>query len=81
MTRLPRNLTGKELVTALERIGYRVTRQTGSHIRLSCETAMPHHVTVPNHDPLRVGTLAVILADVAHRQAMSRDELLDKLLG
>jgi predicted RNA binding protein YcfA (HicA-like mRNA interferase family) len=81
MTRLPRNLTGRELIAALERIGYQVTRQTGSHIRLSCNTPVPHHVTVPNHDPLRIGTLAAILVDVSRHQEMSRDELIDKLLG
>ncbi len=80
MTRLPRDLTGKELIAVLERMGYRVTRQTGSHIRLSYSGTVPHHVTVPNHDPLRIGTLAAILADVAHRQGITRDELIAKLL-
>jgi len=46
-------------------------------------TASPpeHHVTVPLHDPLKVGTLAAILADVAAHQKMSRDELRDRLFG
>jgi predicted RNA binding protein YcfA (HicA-like mRNA interferase family) len=81
MTRLPRDLTGKQLIAALERIGYRVTRQTGSHMRLTCEGMAPHHVTVPNHDPLRIGTLAAILMDVARHHGITRDELIDKLLG
>ncbi|QSA96037.1 type II toxin-antitoxin system HicA family toxin [Methylococcus sp. EFPC2] len=81
MTRLPRNLTGRELIAALERVGDRVTRQTGSHIRFSCGTPVPHHATVPHHELLRIGTLADILVDVLRHQKISRDELIDKLLG
>lgn len=77
--KLPRDLTGKQLVKALEQMGYRTTRQTGSHIRLSCEIAGRHHVTVPSHDPLRVGTLAGILADVAAHHKLTRGNLILKL--
>lgn len=59
--RLPRDISGAELVKRLERLGYRTSRQTGSHIRLTCDKPQPHHVTVPNHNPLRVGTLAAII--------------------
>ena len=40
-----------------------------------------HHVTIAVQDSLKVGTLAAILADVAADQAISRDELLDRLFG
>lgn len=80
MTRLPRNLSGGDLIKGLERLGYRVSRQSGSHVRLTCDVPEPHHVTVPKHDPLRVGTLAAILADIAWHQHVSRDELIDRLL-
>lgn len=79
--KLPRDLSGIQLVKALGRIGYVTTRQTGSHLRLTVASPSEHHVTVPVHDPLRVGTLAAILADVATHQEMSRDELLDRLFG
>lgn len=79
--RLPRDLTGKQLIKDLERLGYRVTRHTGSHVRLSFEAAGQHHVTVPLHDPLRVGTLAAILADVAAHHKLTRDNLVLKLFG
>jgi predicted RNA binding protein YcfA (HicA-like mRNA interferase family) len=49
--KLPRDLSGADLVKALARVGYRVTRQTGSHIRLTTGTPSQHHVTVPAHDP------------------------------
>lgn len=59
--RLPRDVSGAELVNRLECLGYHVTRQTGSHIRLTCDKPQPRHVTVPNHNPLRVDTLAAII--------------------
>lgn len=77
--RLPRDVSGSELVKLLGRLGYRVTRQTGSHIRLTCDLPESHHVTVPNHSPLRVGTLAAIVADIAAHHRLERDELVRKL--
>lgn len=77
--KLPRDLTGKELIKALEQMGYYVTRQTGSHVRMSYETIDQHHVTVPLHNPLRIGTLAAILADVASYHKLTREELVSKL--
>jgi hypothetical protein len=40
-----------------------------------------HHVTIPAHDPLKLGTLTAILGDVAAHQKISRDVLLDRLFG
>ena len=77
--RLPRDLSGSELAAALERLGYVVTRQTGSHMRLTTQRDGQHHVTVPAHDRLRLGTLSGILADVASHLRLSREELLNKL--
>ncbi len=79
--RLPRDLTGAELVKKLSKLGYHQTRQTGSHVRLTCEVPHQHHVTIPLHDPLRIGTLSAILADVAEAQKIERDELLVKLFS
>lgn len=79
--RLPRDLSGKELAQALRALGYHVTRQTGSHMRLTTLEHGEHHITIPQHTPLRVGTLAAILADVAAHFELSRDELLDRLFG
>ncbi len=77
--KLPRDLSGAELVRALGRVGYRVTRQTGSHARLTTESPSQHHVTVPMHDSLKVGTLAGILNDVAGHLKISRDQLQARL--
>jgi predicted RNA binding protein YcfA (HicA-like mRNA interferase family) len=80
--KLPRNLSGAQLIKALERFDYRPTRQTGSHVRLTAPlTDGEHHLTVPLHDPLRIGTLAAILADVAAHRGMTRDALVSALFG
>jgi predicted RNA binding protein YcfA (HicA-like mRNA interferase family) len=78
--RVPRDLSGPELIRRLGRLGYAVSRQSGSHVRLStCENG-EHHVTVPNHDPLRLGTLSAILGAVAEHHGIDRDALLKRLL-
>jgi predicted RNA binding protein YcfA (HicA-like mRNA interferase family) len=79
--KLPRDVSGASLVKALARLGYRVTRQSGSHIRLTCEQPKQHHITIPNHDSLRVGTLAAILGDVAAHHGVQRETLLEQLFG
>jgi predicted RNA binding protein YcfA (HicA-like mRNA interferase family) len=60
--KLPRDLSGEQLAHALARLGYQVTRQTGAHLRLTTADPSEHHITIPNRDPLRVGTLAAILS-------------------
>lgn len=65
--RLPRDVSGDDLAKALEIFGYHATRQTGSHARLTTTERGQHHVTVPKHAALRVGTLAGILTDVAEQ--------------
>ena len=79
--RLPRDLTGAHLISVLGKLGYVATRQSGSHVRLTTDQPAQHHITVPLHDPLRVGTLAAILAEVAQVHSISRDELLQVLFG
>ncbi len=79
--KLPRNLTGAQLIKALEKLGYQPTRQTGSHVRLTSQPPKEHHLTVPLHDPLRIGTLAAILAEVASHHGITREELINKLFG
>ena len=79
--KLPRDLSGSDLVTALARLGYEVSHQTGSHVRLTTHRGGEHHLTVPAHDPVKIGTLTAILRSVADHFALSRDELLTELFG
>lgn len=77
--KLPRDLSGLDLARAMGRVGYRITRQTGSHVRLTLAAAPEHHVTIPAHQPLKVGTLAAILAEACTRLQIDRAELLRRL--
>jgi hypothetical protein len=81
--RLPHELSGADLIRRLARLGYRPTGQTGGHVRLTAggDSGPVHHLTLPNHDPLRLDTLASVLADVAGHGQLTRDELLKRLFG
>jgi predicted RNA binding protein YcfA (HicA-like mRNA interferase family) len=79
--KLPRDLSGAELAKALGKVGYSVTRQTGSHLRLTTDAPTQHHVTIPAHDPLKLGTLASIIGQVAEHLQVEREELLQRLFG
>jgi predicted RNA binding protein YcfA (HicA-like mRNA interferase family) len=76
----PRNVSGSDLIKLLVKYGYEVARQKGSHIRLSklSETGT-HHLTIPNHDPLKLGTLNAILSDAADHLNISKEELINNL--
>lgn len=78
--KLPRDMDAAQLIKVLQRIGYRVVRQSGSHIRLQCDEPA-HSVTIPNHSPLRIGTLAAILGDVAAKRGITREALLKRLFS
>ena len=74
--RLPRDLSGHELVRLLRRYGYEPTRQVGSHSRLESRLrGVTHHITIPDHKSLRLGTLSSILSDVADYLGVDRPGL------
>ncbi len=79
--KLPRDVSGRGLARSLEVLGYKITRQTGSHIRLTTRLGGEHHITIPDHDSLRVGTLAGVLTDVAKHFKLTRDEVLERIFG
>ena len=77
--KLPRDLNGGELAERLGVLGYANVRQVGSHLYLTTQTRGEHHVCIPNHRPLRIGTLNGILKSVAAHHGISRQELLEML--
>ncbi len=77
--KIPRDLSATTLIQALRTLGYVQDRQTGSHIRLTTTQAGEHHVTIPNHDPIRMGTLSAILNSVAVHHGLTREQLLKEL--
>jgi len=78
--KLPRDLGGEELGNLLGKYGYEITRQTGSHLRLtSTFKGTEHHLTIPRHKPLRVGTLSSVVNEVASYLEMERENLIKEL--
>ncbi|MBL7717940.1 MAG: type II toxin-antitoxin system HicA family toxin [Flavipsychrobacter sp.] len=77
--RIPRDLTGEALVKLLKSLGYAVTRQTGSHIRLTTTQNGEHHITIPNHKPLKIGTLSAILSEIAAHFNKTKEDLFKEL--
>jgi len=79
--KLPRDLSGEALARLLKSFGYEIVRQSGSHMRLTTQEDGEHHITIPRHDALRIGTLAGILTDVAEHAGISRDDVAIRLFG
>ncbi len=77
--KLPRDESSSSLSKRLSQLGYEVTRQTGSHIRLTTNTNGEHHVTIPAHRSLKIGTLNSILVDIAAHFKITKSELILKL--
>ncbi len=66
-------LSGKEIVRALESLGFRVARQSGSHILMK---RGEKGCVVPNHKEVKVGTVNGVL-----RQAEISPEEFQKALS
>ena len=78
--KIPRDLYGRELAAALCRDwDYARVNQVGSHIILQTETPGHHRLSIPDHKPLRLGTLNAILRDVAAAKRTTREAILGSL--
>ncbi|WP_414621873.1 type II toxin-antitoxin system HicA family toxin [Calothrix sp. CCY 0018] len=62
MSKLP-NISGKECIKALEKIGFYQKRQEGSHIIMRRDEPFTQ-VVVPNHSEIAKGTLRAIIRDI-----------------
>lgn len=79
--KLPRDLSGHDLGRLLRALGYEPTRQTGSHLRLTTAEHGEHHITIPQHRTLAVGTMDAILGEVARHFGLTHEELVEKLFN
>ena len=77
--KIPRDCNGPDLIRALRRLDYVTVRQTGSHVRVSTQRGGEHHLTIPNHHPLKVGLLHSLLKDVAAHHDVPLEQLLRDL--
>lgn len=78
--KIPRDLSGSRVADALcRRWQYKRVHQVGSHMIL--ETEHPNHqrIAVPDHHPLRFGTLVSILRAVSRHKGVTRDAIIESL--
>jgi len=75
----PRDLSGLDLAKALRKLGYVVTRQTGSHLRVTTQMGGEHHEAIPNHSPIKIGTLKSILRNVSVHHRVCVPEVMELL--
>ena len=77
----PRNVSGKDLIKVLSNYGYKVIRQTGSHIRMSIiiEDVSKNITIFPNHASIKLGTLMSILNEVSSQLAINKEDIINKL--
>ena len=79
--KLPRAFSADKLLKRLEPLGYFVTRQTGSHVRLTTQLKGEHHVTIPMQRNLKIGTLNSVISCISTHMEISKKELTEKLFG
>jgi predicted RNA binding protein YcfA (HicA-like mRNA interferase family) len=73
----PHDISAAVLINKLAKFGYYISGQKGSHIRLTRKTDLNvHHITIPNHDPLKIGTLNNIINDLADQLKISKEEII-----
>ncbi|MEQ9376556.1 MAG: type II toxin-antitoxin system HicA family toxin [Imperialibacter sp.] len=77
--KIPRDITGKDLIKKLEILGYTPTRQVGSHVRLTTQENGQHHITIPYHNPIKIGTLSAILKDIASHFKVSKESIAERV--
>ena len=80
MPKIFRDITVIQLSQLLSYYGYKESRQTERHIRLTCKTmGYEHHITILNHNPLKVGTLNNIINDIAQYLTSEKSIILKEL--
>ena len=79
MPKLP-VVSAKDLIKVLNKLGYTIIRQRGSHVRLRKGTNIgEHNITVPFHKEIAKGTLNDILNRVSIWNTISKDDLIELL--
>jgi predicted RNA binding protein YcfA (HicA-like mRNA interferase family) len=77
----PRSLAAKELIKLLKIYGYETVSQKGSHIKVTTQKNGEHHLAIPNHDPIKTGTLNAILRQVAEHLEKSKEDIFKELFS
>jgi predicted RNA binding protein YcfA (HicA-like mRNA interferase family) len=77
--RLPQ-VSGAEVASLLQSLGYQFVRQRGSHSRYTLTTPVgTHNITIPVHRVVAKGTLNDILSKVSLWAGVPKDDLINRL--
>jgi len=78
--KIPRDISSDNIIQLLRKYDYKITRQTESHIRLTSNLrGIEHHITIPKHKDLRVGTINSILNDISKYLEIGKEILFENL--
>ncbi|MDD1724357.1 MAG: type II toxin-antitoxin system HicA family toxin [Methanospirillum sp.] len=78
--KVPRDISGSDLISYLLSLGFQKVRQTGSHVRLECNIdGEQYGITVPLHDPLKTGTLTHIVKEIAQKTGRDWESIMEDL--
>ena len=78
--RIPRDISSDKLIKLLDKFGYNITRQTGSHIRITSSfKGNEHHITIPSQKSLKIGTLNNIINDIIEYLEMDKKNFIIQL--
>ena len=78
--KLPRDLSGTQLIQLLcKDFDYRRVNQEGSHVILETSDPRQHRISIPDHAPLRIGTLNAILRAIARAKGLEKEDILRHL--
>jgi len=71
-------VSGKTLIKVLQKLGYEIIRQKGSHVQIRLRSEYEEHtITIPIHDEIAPGTLNDIIGKVSLRNGMSKQALIE----
>jgi len=78
--KIPRDISGRKLTKLLEKYGYKIIRESASHMRLIPKYKdKEHKITIPDHNPIKIGTLNNILNDIANYLKVDKKKIIEEL--
>ncbi|MCJ7665140.1 MAG: type II toxin-antitoxin system HicA family toxin [Actinobacteria bacterium] len=78
--KIPRDISSDNIIQLLKKYDYKITRQTGSHIRLTPNLkGTEHNITILRHKDLKVGTISSILSDISKYLEIDKEILIKNL--
>ena len=78
--KIPRDISSNNIIRLLKKYDYKVTRQTGSHIRLTSNIkGTEHNITIPKHKELKIGTINNILNDISRYLEIDKESFIQSL--